>query len=78
VKLVSYDAEASEVAGVKSGETYAIIAQKPYDIGFIGVTKAVASLKGQTVPKEIKTGVVVATKSNINSPAVKKYLYHGC
>jgi ribose transport system substrate-binding protein len=48
---------------------------KPYDEGVAAGEQAINALTGKEVTKKISTGAVVATKDNLDSPEVKKYLY---
>jgi ribose transport system substrate-binding protein len=75
VKLVGFDANPSGVQALKEGTAQAQVVLKPLDIGFQGVTQAVNALSGKPVKKLVLTGAIIATKANLNSPAVQKYLY---
>jgi ribose transport system substrate-binding protein len=75
VKLVGFDANASGVQALKEGTAQAQVVLKPLDIGFQGVTQAVNALSGKPVKKLVLTGALIATKANVNSPGVQKYLY---
>lgn len=75
VKLIGFDANPSGVEALKSGVAQAQVVLKPLDIGYQGVVQAVNALSGKPVTKKILTGSTIATKSNLDSPQVKKYLY---
>jgi ribose transport system substrate-binding protein len=75
VKVVGFDAGPAQVQDLKRGLTQALVAQKPYDIGFQGITQAVNSLTGKSVKAKIATGLVIVTKANMKQPNVSKYLY---
>jgi ribose transport system substrate-binding protein len=75
VKIVGFDAGPAQVQQLKQGLTQALVAQKPYDIGFQAVTQAVNAMTGKKVTPKIQTGLVIVTKANIGQPAVAKYLY---
>ncbi len=52
------------------------IAQKPYDMGYLAVSMAMAYLDGaSSIPKRIPTGYQVITADNVDDPAVAKYIY---
>lgn len=78
VTYVSFDALPVQVEQLKAGQITELIVQKPYDMGKVGVENAVASLDGESVEKDVRTDVVVATPDNVDSPEVSKYLYKGC
>ncbi len=75
VKIVGFDAGPAQVQQLKQGLTQALVAQKPYDIGYQAVQQAVNALTGKKVKGKIQTGLVIVTKANIKQPAVSKYLY---
>src|SRR5918998_2321945 len=65
VLLVGYDGteEATEVI-LKDQGIAATVAQDPYEMGKVGVEKAVAAAKEQSVKKTIDTGVTLVTAEN--------------
>jgi len=77
VKLVEFDAEPNQVQALKAGTIDALIAQDPNDIGKMGVDLALKWVKGQRsgIKKHYGTGSAIITKANVNSAAIKKYLY---
>jgi ribose transport system substrate-binding protein len=77
VKLVEFDAGPPQVAALKKGTIDALIAQYPYGIGQLGVQLAVKWVKGQRagIKKHYGTGSAVITRDNLNTPAIKKYIY---
>ena len=74
-KIVGFDAGPDQIKQLEAGDVQALVAQKPYDIGQQGVEQAVAALTGGKVTKNIGTTSLIITKSNMNQPAVKKYIY---
>lgn len=75
VKLVAFDAAPSEIDALKHGTIQALVVQNPFRMGYEGVKAAVDVIHGKSVPKRIDTGVVVATKQNMDTPEVHKVLY---
>jgi len=76
IKLVGFDASPDEVNMLKRGVITALVVQKAYLMGQLGVREAVAYLSKKTAPpKKVNLGFVVATKSNINTPLISKYIY---
>jgi ribose transport system substrate-binding protein len=65
VKIVGFDAGPKQVADLEEGIVQALIAQKPAEIGKLGVEQAVASLNGEPTRAEIGTGFEVITKDNL-------------
>lgn len=79
VKVVGFDAGPDQIKQLEAGDVQALVAQKPYDIGFQGVQQALNALAGKEVTGNIETESIVVTKDNMNDPAVSKYIYKsGC
>jgi ribose transport system substrate-binding protein len=75
VKIVGFDAGPKQVKQLQDGSVQALVVQKPYDMGYKGVEFALKAIKGETVDKSLATDFVVATKENIATPEITKYLY---
>jgi ribose transport system substrate-binding protein len=77
VKLVEFDAGPPQVQALKAGTIDALIAQYPYGIGQLGVQLAYKYVTGQkaSIKKHYGTGSATITRANVNSPAIKKFLY---
>lgn len=74
VKIVGFDAGPKQVEDLNEGLVQALIAQRPAEIGRLGVQQAVASLNDQPTKKKIGTDFVTLTKENIgeNQDAIYK------
>jgi ribose transport system substrate-binding protein len=66
VKIVGFDAGPKQVQDLKDGLVQALIAQRPAQIGALGVQQAVAALDGKPTKKKIATGFVSITKDNLD------------
>jgi ribose transport system substrate-binding protein len=77
VKLVEFDAGPPQVQALKAGTISALIAQYPYGIGQLAVQLAYKYVTGKRagIKKHYGTGSAIVTRANVNSPAIKKYLY---
>ncbi|MDQ7906337.1 ABC transporter substrate-binding protein [Phytohabitans sp. ZYX-F-186] len=75
VTIVGFNANPPGVQQIEDGTVAAQVVLKPYDEGIAAAEQAVNALTGKPVTKEISTGAVVATKDNLQSPEVRKYLY---
>ena len=75
VKLIGFDTSSPIVAGIKSGQVSADIVQYPYGEGMVGLQDAVMAAEGKKVPREQSQPFVVATKANINTAKVQKFIY---
>jgi ribose transport system substrate-binding protein len=65
VKIVGFDAGPKQVQDLKDGLVQALIAQKPAEIGKLGVQQAVAALDDKPTKEKIATGFVSITKENL-------------
>jgi ribose transport system substrate-binding protein len=75
IKVVVFDAVPGIDNSIKSGLVDIAIAQKPADMGYIGVKFAADLIKGNKIPAWKGTDFVVMDKNNIDDPAVKQYIY---
>ncbi len=66
VKMVGFDAGPQQVEQLEEGLVQALIAQKPAEIGALGVEQAYNQLEGQPVEAEIATGFEVITEDNLD------------
>jgi ribose transport system substrate-binding protein len=66
VKIVGFDAGPKQVKDLQDGLVQALIAQKPAEIGKLGVQQAVAALNGDDTKPEIGTGFTTITKKNLS------------
>ena len=74
VNVVGFDAASNEVNALQAGEIDALIVQDPFKMGYEGVKAAMMSMKGESVPKRIDTGVYVVTRENLNQPEIQRLL----
>ena len=65
VKIVGFDAGPKQMEDLDSGLIQALVAQKPADIGKLGVQQAVAALDGKPTKEKIGTDSVTLTKDNL-------------
>jgi ribose transport system substrate-binding protein len=53
-----------------------VLAQKPYDMGYLGVEFAFADESGVTsIPKHVTTGFAVLTRDNVDDPEFSRFIY---
>jgi ribose transport system substrate-binding protein len=74
VKFVGFDASDNLITGLADGHIDALIIQDPVKMGYLAVKTLVSHIKGQAVEKRIDTGVHIATRDNMNEPAMKELL----
>lgn len=79
VKIIAYDADAGQVRDLKDGIYDALVVQSPYLEGYDSVTLMTKILRGEVDPSTLEDvahpPMVVATRDNVDDPAVKKNLY---
>lgn len=73
IKDVSFDAEPTDIAALKSGSIDALIAQEPATEGIDGVEQVYDALTGKPVTASIATGLVTITAAN--EASMSKYFY---
>jgi ribose transport system substrate-binding protein len=74
VTFVGFDSSAMLIKAMENKELHGVILQDPVKMGYLGVKKIVAHLKGEPVEKRIDTGATVATFENMNQPEIRKLL----
>jgi ribose transport system substrate-binding protein len=53
-----------------------VIAQKPFDMGYLAVQAAIADHRGvSSIPPRIPTGYAVITRDNVDDPEVARFIY---
>ncbi|MEO6244295.1 MAG: substrate-binding domain-containing protein [Opitutaceae bacterium] len=68
VKFVGFDSGETLNAALLAGDIQGLVVQNPMKMGYLGVMKIVAIIRGEKVAAVIDTGVGFATKENFNSP----------
>jgi len=66
ILLVGFDTSEEALGAVRSGEIDALIAQSPFNMGYLGVKKLVEHLDGKPIDKRIDTGTQVVTRENLD------------
>jgi ribose transport system substrate-binding protein len=76
VQVAAYDATKDAINFLKDGTVTMVLAQKPYDMGYIATEFAMADTAGVTsLPKRVTTGFEILTKDNVDDPNYSKYIY---
>ena len=71
VVFVGFDSSPKLVQGLRDGDIQGLVIQNPAKMGYLGVKTIVAHLRGEPVEKVVDTGVVLATKENMDTPEIK-------
>jgi ribose transport system substrate-binding protein len=76
VQVVAFDATKDAIQNLRDGVVTMVIAQKPYDMGYMAVQFAMADYRGVTsLPLRVTTGYAVITMDNVDDPAVARFIY---
>jgi ribose transport system substrate-binding protein len=74
VKFVGFDSSEKLVQALRAGELHGLVLQNPLKLGELGVKTALDKLDGKQVAARIDTGVQLATRENMDEPAIKELL----
>jgi ribose transport system substrate-binding protein len=76
VNVIAFDATIDAIEKLRAGTVSLVIAQKPFDMGYLAVQFALADNAGVTsLPKRVPTGYAVITTENVDDPEVAKFIY---
>jgi len=76
VEVVAFDASELAIELLRDGVVTQVIAQKPADMGYLGVAMAIAKLNGfESIPKSIPTGFAVMNIDNVDDPEIARFIY---
>ena len=76
VEVALFDAGEENIQFLRDGVVSLVIAQKPSDMGYLGVALATAYLDGVgSIPARIGTGYAVITIDNVDDPDVARFIY---
>jgi ribose transport system substrate-binding protein len=76
VQVVAYDATAFAIELLRGGSVSLVLAQKPFDMGYMAVQFALADHAGVTsLPKRVQTGFAIIDINNVDDPAVARFIY---
>jgi ribose transport system substrate-binding protein len=76
VQVVAYDATKAAIEQMDKGVVTLVLAQKPFDMGYMAVQFAAADAAGVTsLPRRVQTGFAIIDKNNVKDPAVARFIY---
>lgn len=76
VQVVAYDATAEAIELMGKGVVSLVLAQKPFDMGYMAVQFAVADAAGVTsLPRRVETGFAILDKDNVTDPNFSRFIY---
>ena len=76
VQIVAYDATLAAIELLNKGDVSLVLAQKPFDMGYMAVEFAAADNAGVTsLPKRVQTGFAIIDKDNVKDPNYSRFIY---
>jgi ribose transport system substrate-binding protein len=76
VQVVAFDATQFAIELLRDGTVSLVIAQKPYDMGYLAVAFAMADARGVTsLPIRVTTGFAVINADNVDDPEIARFIY---
>ncbi len=76
VDVIAFDATDFAIEQLNDGVVSLVIAQKPYDMGYLGVAFCMADAAGvSSLPKHVTTGFAVIDAENVDDPEVARFIY---
>lgn len=76
VQVVAYDATQLAIELMGKGVVSLVLAQKPFDMGYMAVQFAAADAAGVTsLPRRVETGFAIIDKDTVKDPAVARFIY---
>ena len=73
--FVGFDSSDNLIKGLQDGTLDGLVIQDPVKMGYLAIKTLVAHIKGQPVERRIDTGVQVATRENMEQPAMKELIH---
>ena len=76
VQVIAFDATKDAIENLRDGVVSLVIAQKPHDMGYLGVEFAMADARGVTsLPRRLTTGYAVIDAKNVDDPEISRFIY---
>ena len=78
IEVALFDASEENIGFLNDGIVSLVIAQKPADMGYLGVVAQIANLRGvSSMPARVPTGYAVINADNVDDPDVARFIYTG-
>ena len=76
VQVVAYDATLEAIELMGKDVVSLVLAQKPFDMGYMAVQFAAADAAGVTsLPRRVETGFAIIDKENVEDPNYSRFIY---
>jgi ribose transport system substrate-binding protein len=71
IHFVGFDASEKLLGAVRAAEIDALVVQRPFEMGYVGVKTMVDHLSGRPVARRVDTGSTLVTKDNLDTPEIR-------
>ncbi len=75
ILMVGFDSSFREIQLMEAGVFDAIVIQKPFNMGYLGIEAAVGAARGEAVPENKDSGSVLVTKDTLYTEENQKLLF---
>lgn len=75
IKIVGMDNSKEQIKYLEDQTIAGLVVQKPLNMGYLGVEKAVELISGKPVPDKIDSGLLMVTKDNMYTGMYQKVLF---
>jgi len=75
IKIIGFDNAREQIKYLEEGIYKAIVIQKAFNMGYLGVENAVKLIEGKKVKNEIDSGSTLITKENMYTNLNQKLLF---
>ncbi len=75
IRMVGFDSSIREIQLLEAGVFDAIVIQKPFNMGYLGIESAVKAARGEPVEDNVDSGSVLVTKDTIYTEENQKLLF---
>ena len=74
-KLIGFESSIYEIQLLEEGTVDALVVQKPFNVGYLGVKTAAESAGGRKTDKSTLIGSTVVTRANMNDPEIQRLMF---
>ncbi|NBD25752.1 substrate-binding domain-containing protein [Paenibacillus glycinis] len=74
-KLIGFESSIYEIQLLEEGTVDALVVQKPFNVGYLGVKTAVKAAGGRKTDRTTLIGSTVVTRANMNDPEIQRLMF---
>lgn len=75
IKLIGFDSSIHEIMLLEEGAIHALVVQRPFNLGYLGVKTAVQILTGENASAKVDIDSRVITRANMHAPENQRLLF---